>query len=87
MAKQLDFFDTTKETWLMLARMKAECIAREKGEVCADDIHAALPTPRYIDGRIMGSVFKGMRCIGYRKSKRKECHARPIGIFTCESGN
>jgi hypothetical protein len=84
MSDQLSFFDATKETWLRLARMEARRIANEKGKVSADDLHKALPTPKYIDGRIMGSVFKGMRCIGMKKSERKKCHHRLIGEFVLE---
>jgi len=81
MSKQLNFFEQTKETWLINARMEARRIARERGEVCADDIHQALPLPAYIDRRIMGSVFEGMQFIRYQKSRRRECHHRPIGVF------
>lgn len=84
MAEQLGFFDATKETWLKNARIEARRIASERGQVCADDIHKALPLPRYIDHRIMGSVFEGMNCIGSKRSERSKCHHRKIGIFAIQ---
>lgn len=81
MNAQLGFFNQTKETWLRLAQMEALRIIKQQGEVCADDIHKALPIPNYIDGRIMGSVFAGLKFHHYKKSERIECHHRPIGVF------
>lgn len=54
------------------------------GEVCADDIHTHCPPPPPdVDSRAIGTLLKnsGLRCIGYRKSARKESHFRPIGRF------
>jgi hypothetical protein len=81
MTQQITFFDQTKETWLRLARMEALRIVNTRGEVCADDLHKALPIPKYIDGRIMGCVFIGLKFDRYKKSERTECHHRPIGVF------
>jgi len=71
----------TREEWLIGARAVAKTIARMRGKVSADEIHDALPIPKGIDPRIMGSVFSGFKCVGYRKSRRAECHNRPIGTF------
>ena len=81
MPEQLGFFDQTKETWLKLAKQEAVRIAKQLGEVDADAIHKSLPIPNYIDSRIMGSVFSGFDFVRYKKSERKECHHRPIGVF------
>lgn len=78
----LDLFRTEKEEWLARARQEAQRIAHESGEVCADDIHQALPVPKGIDPRIMGKVFVNMRFVRFQKSKRAECHHRIIGVFT-----
>ena len=78
----------TKEQWLDQARDLARQIAEERGEVTSDDLHEASPIPRDTNGRyefdprIMGSVFEGLRWIGFTKSRRKECHHRPISRFT-----
>ena len=84
MTAQLDFWTDSKEGWLRLARATARKIAREKGEVCADDIHKLCPIPRWLDRRIMGSVFDGMTYLRHQKSRRAECHHRAIGVFTVE---
>ena len=81
MSDQLTFFDQTKATWLRLAQKEAQRIALEQGEVSADDLHKALPIPKYIDPRIMGKVFYHLKFIRYKKSDRTECHHRPIGVF------
>ena len=72
----------TKAQWLDRARALARQIAEEQGEVTADDLHERYPPPKGIDGRIMGSVFEGMRWVGFTKSRRKVCHFRPISRFT-----
>ena len=82
----LDLFDSprslTREEWLDRARDLARQIAEEDGEVTADAIHERLEIPHGIDGRIMGSVFEGMRHVGFTKSRRKVCHYRIISRFT-----
>jgi len=82
----LDLFDLprslNRDEWLDRARDIARRLAEENGEVCADEIHERLPIPQGIDGRIMGSVFEGMRHVGFQKSKRKTCHHRIISRFT-----
>ena len=80
--KAFDFDKERRETWLMQARDLAYRIALADGEVTADDLHKHLPIPDGVDRRIVGSVFNGMQCIRYQKSKRKQCHFRPIGVFT-----
>lgn len=82
MNTQLNFFEQSKETWLRMAQSEAKRIALESGEVSADDIHKTLPIPAWIDRRIMGSVFNGLKFKYYKKSSRSECHRRPIGVFT-----
>lgn len=83
-AKQavIDFAKNERADWLLKARDLAYRIALAEGSVTADQIHERLPIPEGIDRRIVGSVFDGMQCIRYQKSKRKQCHCRPIGVFT-----
>ena len=77
--------ELNKEEWLTKAREVANQIALDHGSVTADDIHEALPIPRGVDGRTMGSVFDGLKCIGYEKSRREINHHRPIGRFVPET--
>ena len=79
---QMNLFQENKHEWIRKARDIARSLVLEYGEVTADDIHDAIPIPSWIDGRCMGAVFHGMRCIRYQKSKRKVNHHRPIGVFT-----
>lgn len=81
MTAQLSFFDESKQSWLALARSTAQAIVRRQGEVSADDIHRECAIPPWLDGRVMGRVFQGMRLIRYQKSVRRECHHRPVGVF------
>ena len=78
----LDLFEKTRAEWLKAARSARDEVLLCKGEVCADDIWRVCPPPAYADPRVMGAVFNGLKCVGYRKSERKECHNRPIGVFT-----
>ena len=73
--------ELNKDEWLERARDLAQRIALDHGSVTADDIHEALPIPKGVDGRTMGSVFDGLKCVGYEKSRRQKCHRRPIGRF------
>jgi hypothetical protein len=81
MPQQLSFLDQSKETWIKVARENAKLIAKQQGEVCADDIHRTLPIPSYIDKRNMGHVFKGLEFVRFKKSIRTECHHRTIAVF------
>jgi hypothetical protein len=83
----LDLYQKERIEWLMKARHLAHRIALTRGEVCADDIWANLQVPKGIDPRIMGSVFDGMKVVRYQRSARKECHHRPITVFTIGHNN
>lgn len=60
-------------------------LAREKGEITADDVHQAHPIPAGVDGRIMGVVFKDKgvwRKTGrYIPTSRKSAHGRPVPVW------
>lgn len=76
--------EAAHEEWIETARELAQSIAAKNGSVTSDDIHEVLPIPGHIDPRIMGAVFKPRRlwhCAGYRASKRKINHGRPIAIW------
>jgi len=85
----LDAFEEMRGQWVAQAREVARRVCAERGEVTADDLHARFPVPtdengnRLIDGRIFGAVLRSPHfvLIGYRKSRRAECHRRPIGVF------
>ncbi len=78
-----DWEPTPRQLWLMTARNLAEAIAIEKGTVTVNDVREACPPPDDDDPRVMGGVFRDKRFtrIGYRNSRRRACHGRPIGIF------
>ena len=75
--------EEARKTWVERARTVADIYARQMGEVCSDDIWAMCPPPVDVDPRVMGAVFaKGKwERVGYRQSKRRQCHARPIPIW------
>lgn len=79
----LPLFEATRADWLETARLVAEELGRDGREVTVDDVRAIVPPPDEVDPRVMGSIFKSKRweCVGYRRSKRPECHNRPVGIF------
>jgi len=81
MNAQMNFFELTKTTWLQEARIIAAQIAKEKGEVCADDIHEVWPIPAWLDRRIMGGAFAELQFIRQQKSRRSKCHHRTICVF------
>lgn len=79
----LPLFEITREEWLAEARGAARQLAQRNTEITIDDVRAVCPPPDSVDGRVMGGVFtrKEWECIGYKRSERKTCHGRPIGIF------
>lgn len=60
----------------------------ERGTVTADDVRPFVPVPAGIDPKFFGAVPGPLaragiiRADGYRKSDRKETHARPNRIWT-----
>lgn len=76
--------EETHGPWIEKARVVARQLARERGAVTIDDVREVCPPPAGVDGRVMGAVFrprKDWECVDYRKSWRRECHGRPVGIF------
>ena len=62
-------------------------VALDRGEVCADDVRAAVAIPADISPKFVGVVFRDLadtgvlRCIGFRRSKRPAAHARPLSVW------
>ena len=81
----LELFQDDRVGLIQLAREHARRIAQERGRVTIDDVRDALGDrlPRWVDLRCLGAVFASpeFECIGYTKSRRSECHHRPIGVF------
>lgn len=82
--KVLPLLEMSAPEYLDAARAIAREIAVQKGSVTIDDVRLRLPPPESVDARVMGAVLapREFTCIGYEKSSRRECHNRPIGIFT-----
>lgn len=84
---QPELFDAphtmTRDEWIEAVSAFIPRYAQEHGQVCADDVHEHLPTPDGVDGRAIGAMLRGsgLRCVNYRRSRRPECHFRPIGNF------
>ena len=85
----LPLFELTREEWLAEARAAARQLAERNTEITIDDVRAICPPPDSFDGRVMGAVFAGKawECRGYKRSERKTCHGRPIGIFALKRGH
>ena len=62
-------------------------IALEAGELCADDVRDIVAIPSGISPKLMGPVFRDLadagilRRDGYRNSKRRCAHARPLSVW------
>lgn len=72
--------------WVEKARLLARQIASQRGRVCSDDLHEALPLPDGAHPNLMGSVWRGinLRMIGYTQSRRPEAHGRIIRVYSNE---
>ena len=84
---ELELAQEERARWLQEARGCAYVLARQFGTVTINDVRTHCPPPDWADPRILGSVFKtpDFTRIGYRPSKRRSCHGRPIGIFALRS--
>lgn len=79
-----ELFEQDRAGLIAAARTIARQIAREQGEVTIDDVRARLGVlPATVDRRALGAVFSepGWVLVGYRPSRRRECHHRPIGVW------
>ena len=83
----MDLFEEHRFDYLERARSKAIDLARLWGEITVDDVREQLPPPSYVDPRVMGAIFRNSMWepTGYTRSKRKECHGRPIAKFALRS--
>lgn len=79
----LPLFEATRQHWLERARHTATYLCHKHGTATIDDVRDICPPPEDVDPRVMGAVFKRteFECIGHRRSVRKTCHGRPIGVF------
>jgi hypothetical protein len=84
--------DTKEEAFDLLEKHRADFLAQARAflsgheighQLTIDDVRDAVPPPNDIDPRVMGAVFHGQpwKSVGYRRSRRKTCHKRPITIF------
>lgn len=75
------------------AELIRECTAAalrvvlDRGEVCADDVRAIVPTPADISPKLVGCVFRDLadagilRRAGFQNSTRPAAHARPLSLW------
>ena len=80
----LALLEATRKTYLIEARVAAVKVAIDlRRPITVNDVRKIAPPPEEIDGRVMGSVFKGkdspFEPVGYTASER--AHARPIMRF------
>ena len=65
-------------------RATARALAGAGAEITSDEIHARCPIPPNVDPRVMGAAFhpkEDWERIGWRPSKRRESHHRPVAIW------
>jgi hypothetical protein len=77
-------FEQNNPDWLTQARHIARQIAQRNGIVTIDDVRKECPPPPGKDPRVMGAVFAGKDWVrvGYKQSDRRECHGRPVSVFS-----
>ena len=79
----LNSFEVPRREWLKDAREKALRHAHKYGTVTADVIQDACEIPAEWDRRVVGAVFvpRWFKKVGYRATRRREAHKRPIAVF------
>ncbi len=62
-------------------------VALDRGEVCADDVRAAVSIPPDVSPKLVGVVFRDLAHAGilrrdrFRNSTRPAAHARPLSVW------
>lgn len=88
----LDLLERTRAAYIKAARATAVQISIRHGEVTSDAVREALPVPEGLDPRCLGPVFAsappGFRWerTGYRQTRAKQAHARPISVWRLVNG-
>jgi len=79
----LTLLEATRADFLARARSVADQLSLTKKRLTIDDIRDICPPPDNIDPRVMGAVFNtgDWTSVGYKRSRRKTCHQRPIAVF------
>lgn len=86
-ADVLPLFEQSQPDWLQSARAAARRLGASGKAITIDDVREVCPPPSDVDPRVMGAVFKHSEwtCTGHRRSRRRECHNRPVGVFVLKS--
>lgn len=85
----LDRVESSSGDFVPLMRQVAAKIARERGEVCSDDLRRYASEHDITPGHpnAWGTIFrKGFRCIGRRRSCLVSNHAREIRVWALAEG-
>ncbi len=79
----LDALEKARAEYIEQARTAARQICSVGEEITIDDVREVAPPPEGVDPRIMGAILRApdWRPVGYRASKRKTCHKRPVSVF------
>ena len=86
-AEQLNWLDLLEEhrpDYLSEAREAARRLLERRDSITINDVRAICPTPKDIDPRVMGAVFRhgDFEATGeFVLSSRQTCHNRPIQKF------
>ena len=79
----LDSHESRHPTFVEYAREIAVLVAKEQGEVTADDVRERIYIPPFTHPSAMGAVFRGgaFECVGFTKSRRTEARGRVIRVY------
>ncbi len=80
----LNALEQSRAEWLAQARATAWELGGRQDSVNVNDVRRAMPPlPDDIDPRVFGAIFVKSRweCLGYRATKRRTSHGRPIAQF------
>ena len=80
----LPLHEESQGKWLDRARIWAQQRAKERGEVCADDVWFGCPPPTGANPKVMGGVFYPSSMwerVGYKPSIRRVNHGRSVSVW------
>jgi hypothetical protein len=81
---QLAMFEAREHAFLERCRALAVELARRHGQVCINDIRAAIEVPPGVHPSVLGAVFRTrtFQAIGYTEATHAAAHARIVRVYT-----
>lgn len=82
--QQLAMFEERDHLFLARCRAYAATVARDRGQVCINDVREAIEVPPGMHPSVLGAVFRTrlFTAIGFTEATHPAAHARVVRVYT-----